>query len=179
MLNYKAIQLYDSAQSSNDLRNKCKLMLQSCFQCCLDVAAMEPLLYAAPTDIVEIILRQLSKVLPNDASARRVFQTVGGLKKIQELKSSPSSQISTLVSNINSCYSEEVIKFYVQVNRDRNDPTDTAEIQYKNPKVNLRAFIDLITLHINLNRISLLGEMYKIRCLPIAPIVLCIRQRND
>lgn len=110
-------------------------MLQSCFQCCLDVAAMEPLLYAAPPEIVECILRQISKVLPNDASARRVFQTVGGLKMIQEIQCTPSSEVAELVAKINSCYSEEVVKFYVQSKESRMGSNESGGSQFKSPKV--------------------------------------------
>lgn len=96
---------------------------------------MEPLLYAAPPDIVECILRQLSKVLPNDPSARRIFQTVGGLKKIQELKGSPSSEVTALITNINSCYSDEVIKFYTSSkSRTISQVQDSSEKQFKAPK---------------------------------------------
>lgn len=96
---------------------------------------MEPLLYAAPPEIVECILRQLSKVLPNDASARRVFQTVGGLKKIQEISTSPSSEITALVNAINSCYSVEVVKFYSHQNSVNSLPDALTGVQFKSPKV--------------------------------------------
>lgn len=133
----KVLEIYDNSQTSADLRYKCNAMLQSCFQCCLDVAALEPLLYAAPPEIVECILRQLSKVLPNDASARRVFQTVGGLKKIQELKASPSSEVGAMVEAINSCYSEDVVKFYKQTSFAANNSLegDAKMGQFKSPKV--------------------------------------------
>lgn len=113
----KVLQLYDNAaqmapSAGDDLRVKCKTTLQSCVQCCLDVAAMEPLIYDAPPEILEIILRQFGKILPKDAALRRLFQMVGGLKKIQELRANVTEDIIVLIDQINNCYSEEVIKYY-------------------------------------------------------------------
>lgn len=109
----KMLELYDNSASGDDLRFKCRTAMQSCLQCCLDVAAMEPLIYSAPSDMIESILRQMGKILPKDASARRVFQTVGGLKKIQELKENAPDAVVELINQINSCYSQEVLKYYM------------------------------------------------------------------
>lgn len=113
----KVLQIYDNAaqmppSAGGDLRVKCKTMLQSCIQCCLDVAAIEPLIYNAPPEILEMILRQFGKILPKDAALRRLFQTVGGLKKIQDLRANVSENLAKLIDQINACYSEEVIKYY-------------------------------------------------------------------
>lgn len=105
-------QIYVNNASPADLNEKCKQCLQMCFQFCLDISALEPLLYAAPPDILEIILRQLSKVLPNDSAARRIFQTTGGLKKIQEIRPQANKEAAELIDIINSFYSQEIVKYY-------------------------------------------------------------------
>lgn len=76
------------------------------------MSALEPLLYTAPPDILESILRQFSKVLPNDAAARRIFQTTGGLKKLQEIQAQPQTEVAELITLINSYYSHDVVKYY-------------------------------------------------------------------
>lgn len=109
----KMLDLYDNSASGNDMRNKCRTAMESCFQCCLEVGQLEQLIYSAPTDILEMILQQLGKVLHKDATARRLFLTVGGLKKIQELLvQSNSKRVATLIAQINASYSDEVINFY-------------------------------------------------------------------
>lgn len=76
------------------------------------MSALEPLLHTAPIDILEVILQQIGKVLPNDVSARRIFQTTGGLKKVQEMLGNANDTLNELVTIINSCYSKEIINFY-------------------------------------------------------------------
>lgn len=122
----KLLELYDSSTSSDDLRNKCRTAMHSCFQCCLDVGQLEQLIYSAPNEILEMILQQLGKVLPKDAAARRLFQTVGGLKKIQDvLAVSNSQRVAALISQINASYSDEVINFYTN-NRSIGSTLSTA-----------------------------------------------------
>lgn len=76
------------------------------------LSAIEPLLYDAPPEILKYVLGQYSKVLPNDARARRLFVTTGGLKKIQELQSDPESSLSEYIICINGCFPEEIVRFY-------------------------------------------------------------------
>lgn len=52
----------------------------------------------------------LSKVLPHDSKARRLFVTSGGLKKIQEIKVEPGSLLQEYINNINNCYPEEIVR---------------------------------------------------------------------
>lgn len=56
------LQLYLSDSSSEDLKHKCKTTLKQCLQKCLLLAALEPLLYEAPRNILKYILGQFSKV---------------------------------------------------------------------------------------------------------------------
>ena len=49
---------------------------------CTELDALQRLLKDAPSHILEYVLIQFSKVLPNDGAARRLFITSGALKKV-------------------------------------------------------------------------------------------------
>ncbi|KAK0078008.1 hypothetical protein PV325_003185 [Microctonus aethiopoides] len=51
-------------------------------------------------------------ILPNDPRARRLFVTTGGLKKVQELQPDATSPLSEYIAIINSCFPEEIIRYY-------------------------------------------------------------------
>lgn len=53
----------------------------------------------------------LSEVLPYDSKARRVFVTNGGLKRVQEIKADPGSALQEYISGINSCFSEDIVRW--------------------------------------------------------------------
>lgn len=106
------LNLFDGIATHKDVRLKCKETLRTCLNCCLEVAVMEPLMFGAPAVILVMILRQLAKVLAKDAAARTMFQTMGGLKKIQEMHGTGNVEIDELVGAINACYSESVVAFY-------------------------------------------------------------------
>lgn len=53
----------------------------------------------------------LSKVLPYDSKARRVFVTNGGLKRVQEIKADAGSTLQEYKSSINSCFSEDIVRW--------------------------------------------------------------------
>lgn len=61
----KILELYQRANSSQDLRSKCKTSLKYCLQKCLVVSALEPLFYNAPSSILKYILGQYTKVRNN------------------------------------------------------------------------------------------------------------------
>ncbi|EPQ14151.1 Sperm-associated antigen 6 [Myotis brandtii] len=52
----------------------------------------------------------ISKVLPHDSKARRLFVTSGGLKKVQEIKAEPGSLLQEYINSINNCYPEEIVR---------------------------------------------------------------------
>lgn len=56
---------------------------------------------------------RLSKVLPYDSTARRVFITNGGLKRVQLIKADPGSALQEYIHKINSCYSEEIVRWEI------------------------------------------------------------------
>ena len=72
--------------------------------------ALEPLLNDAPPNILKHVVGQFAKVLPNDAKARRLFVTSGGLKKVQEINAEPNSALYEHINCINNCYPEEIVR---------------------------------------------------------------------
>ena len=51
-------------------------------------------------------------VLPNNAKARKLFVTTGGLKKVQEIKADPTSQLAEYITIINNSFPPEIVKYY-------------------------------------------------------------------
>ncbi|XP_025094667.1 sperm-associated antigen 6 [Pomacea canaliculata] len=108
----KLLQCYLRADASEDLQTKSKKALKNILQKCVHLPALEPLLHDAPPNILKHVVGQFSKVLPHDSKARRLFVTSGGLKKVQEIKSEPGSALAEYINGINSCYPEEIVKYY-------------------------------------------------------------------
>jgi len=108
----RLLQSYISTESSEDLQTKSKKALKNILQKCVYLPALEPLLHDAPSNILKHVVAQYSKVLPNDPSARRLFVTSGGLKKVQEIKSEPGSALQEHINAINGCFPEEIVRYY-------------------------------------------------------------------
>lgn len=108
----KLLEVFLSPTSSNDLQLKCKKALKNILQKCVYLPALNPLLQDAPANIIKHVLSQYSKVLPNDPKSRKMFVTSGGLRKVQELKAEPGTMLMEYINTINSCYPEEIVKYY-------------------------------------------------------------------
>ncbi|XP_061570051.1 sperm-associated antigen 6 [Cololabis saira] len=108
----KLLQLYMDASSSKELQVQSQKALQSILPKCTCVAALEPLLHDAPSNILKLVLCQFSKVLPDDSKARRLFVTSGGLKKVQEIEAEPDSALEEYINTIKNCFPEEIVRFY-------------------------------------------------------------------
>ncbi|XP_041041065.1 sperm-associated antigen 6 isoform X2 [Carcharodon carcharias] len=108
----KLLALYMQTGSSEDLQIKAKKALKNILQKCTYLPALDPLLHDAPSNVLKHVVGQYSKVLPHDAKARRLFVTSGGLKKIQEIKAEPGSVMQEYINGINSCYPEEIVRYY-------------------------------------------------------------------
>eukprot|EP00163_Fabomonas_tropica_P029441 TRINITY_DN62_c0_g1_i1.p1 TRINITY_DN62_c0_g1~~TRINITY_DN62_c0_g1_i1.p1 ORF type:complete len:506 (-),score=151.50 TRINITY_DN62_c0_g1_i1:521-2038(-) len=108
----RLLAVYLHEDSSDDLKTKSKRALKSIVQKCVHLPALEPLLHEAPPNILKDVVFQFAKVLPNDVAARRAFVTAGGLQKIQELNPESGSKLREYVDTINSCYPEEVVRYY-------------------------------------------------------------------
>eukprot|EP00274_Cyanoptyche_gloeocystis_P004767 CAMPEP_0196659910 /NCGR_PEP_ID=MMETSP1086-20130531/37085_1 /TAXON_ID=77921 /ORGANISM="Cyanoptyche gloeocystis , Strain SAG4.97" /LENGTH=511 /DNA_ID=CAMNT_0041994059 /DNA_START=32 /DNA_END=1567 /DNA_ORIENTATION=+ len=109
----RLLAVYMHEESSDDLKTKAKRALKSILQKCTHLPALEPLLHDnPPPNILKYIVAQFAKVLPHDVAARRAFVTSGGLQKIQEINAPPDSKIKEYINMINSCYPEEIVKYY-------------------------------------------------------------------
>ena len=52
-------------------------------------------------------------MLPNDAEGRTAFVTSGGFAKVQQIAATQAgSDIKEFVDVINSCYPEEIVRYY-------------------------------------------------------------------
>lgn len=54
----------------------------------------------------------MMQILPNDARARRLFVTSGGLKKVQEIEAEPGTVLSEYITIINCCFPEEIVRYF-------------------------------------------------------------------
>lgn len=55
---------------------------------------------------------QVGKVLANDPSGRAQFVHSGGLAAVQQMAEAPGSKLKEAVEIINSCFPEEVVRYY-------------------------------------------------------------------
>jgi len=111
----KLVAIQAAEASSEDLKTKCKRGLKAIVEKLTDMAALDALVQEAelPESIVRAVLAQISKVLPNDTTtARSEFVTSGGFAKVQQLDAAAGSKLKEFVDVINSCYPEEIVKYY-------------------------------------------------------------------
>ncbi|XP_025994255.1 sperm-associated antigen 6 isoform X2 [Solenopsis invicta] len=108
----KLLELHNDPKSSEDLKMKCYTALKQVLQKCMYVEALESLLHDVPPNILKYVLGQFSKILPNDARARRLFVTSGGLRKVQEIQAEPGTILSEYITIINCCFPEEIVRYY-------------------------------------------------------------------
>ena len=51
------------------------------------------------------------RIVQQSPTARRLFVTSAGLKKIQEIKAEPGSALAEYINTINNCCPEEIVKY--------------------------------------------------------------------
>jgi hypothetical protein len=98
--------------SSEDLRYKTKKALKSIISNCSNLSALEPLLHAAPEKILKYILNQYVRYLKDSNNEKKNFLLNGGFQKLQEIKLKVDGPLQQLISEINSNYTDEIIKYY-------------------------------------------------------------------
>ena len=103
--------LLSRADSSDDLRLKCKRALKAVVGKCTDAAALAPLLRDANPKVNKYALAQFAAILPHDAAARRAFLATGLLQRVQELKAGAPPKVLESMSRINSCFPDEAVRF--------------------------------------------------------------------
>jgi len=110
----KLVATLASEASSDDLQTKCKRALKFVVEKLTDLGALDKVLQGGmlPAGIVKYVLQQIAKVLPNDAAGRHDFITSGGFAVVQQLDAESGSKLKEHVDVINSCYPEEIVKYY-------------------------------------------------------------------
>ncbi len=103
--------LLSRADSSDDLRLKCKRALKAVIIKCTDAQALAPLLRDANPKVSKYALAQYAAILPHDAGARKAFMATGLLQRVQELKASAPPKVAESIARINACFSEEAVRF--------------------------------------------------------------------
>eukprot|EP00730_Choanoeca_flexa_P019618 TRINITY_DN9591_c0_g1_i3.p1 TRINITY_DN9591_c0_g1~~TRINITY_DN9591_c0_g1_i3.p1 ORF type:complete len:538 (+),score=125.89 TRINITY_DN9591_c0_g1_i3:37-1614(+) len=106
------LELTIDAEANVDLKAKASRALRNVLQKCTYLPALQSLLSQAPAEILENVVGQFAKILPTDAKARKQFVTSGGLKKIQEIKTEPESELADAILTINECFPEEIVRYY-------------------------------------------------------------------
>lgn len=89
-------------ESSDDLKQKSKKALKNIIQMCTHLSALEPLLTAAPPNILKYIVEQFAKTLPQNLEYKRSFLQSGGFQKIQQIKAPPGSKLREYIDEINN-----------------------------------------------------------------------------
>ena len=110
----KLVDTFVDDRSSDDLKNKCKRALKAVVEKLTHIASLDTLVRmpTIPEQIIKVVLAQMAKVLPNSAEARHMFVKSGAFSKVQHLDLSSDAQLRDSVDIINSCYPDEIVKFY-------------------------------------------------------------------
>lgn len=104
--------VYMHPASSDDLKAKAKKALKGILQMCLYLPALEPLISEAPNEILQYVLAQFAKILPNDNVAKKTFVMSEGLAKIQRIRPDAGTKLALYIQEINSLYPAEVVQYY-------------------------------------------------------------------
>ena len=103
--------LFGRADSSDDLKLKCKRALKGVLVKCTDAQALAPLLKEQSAKIQKYVLQQYAAILPNDPGARKAFMQHGLLQRVQEIKASAEPKLLESIARINNCFPEDAVKY--------------------------------------------------------------------
>jgi len=107
------VSLEGDGSSSEDLKTKCRRALKSIIGKLTHLPALDALVHRPlPEGVMKMVLEQAGKVLANDPSGRAQFVHSGGLAAVQQMAEAPGSKLKEAVEIINSCYPEEIVKYY-------------------------------------------------------------------
>lgn len=105
--------LEGDAGSSEDLKTKCRRGLKAVVAKLTHLPALDALVHRTlPESVMKMVLEQAGKVLVNDPAGRAQFVHSGGLAVVQQMGEAPGSKLKEAVEIINSCYPEEVVRYY-------------------------------------------------------------------
>lgn len=107
------VSLEADPRSSEDLKTKCRRALKSLVSKLTHLPALDALVHRTlPESVMKMVLEQAGKVLMNDPQGRTLFVTSGGLAAVQQMAEAPGSKLKEAVEMINSCYPEEIVRYY-------------------------------------------------------------------
>lgn len=107
------VSLEGDAAASEDLRTKCRRALKGIIAKLTHLPALDALVHRnLPEGVMKMVLEQVGKVLANDPPGRAQFVHSGGLAAVQQMAEAPGSKLREAVEIINSCYPEEIVKYY-------------------------------------------------------------------
>ncbi|BBN04375.1 sperm-associated antigen 6 [Marchantia polymorpha subsp. ruderalis] len=108
------ILLFISKVSSEDLQTKCKKAFKSIVDRLTYFPALDSLFQGPPLpeELMMYVVKQLSKIIPNDNDARTKFVTSGGFAKVQQLQAEQGSELREYIDTLNKAYPIEIVHYY-------------------------------------------------------------------
>lgn len=107
------VNLYNSNESSDDLKKKVKIALKGIIQKVTDLEALHPVFLKSPLKLAKYSIFQFSKILPKNPSYKKSFIKSGCLKYLQEIKNcEDSTKFELEISSINNSFPEDIINYY-------------------------------------------------------------------
>jgi hypothetical protein len=97
--------------TAGDLYLKAVRAVKAIAEVCVEVGALEVLLGSADSKVNWYVVRQLCKVLANNAAGRKAFVMSGGLQKLQVLRDS-DDKLAADVAVINDLYPADIVNYY-------------------------------------------------------------------
>jgi hypothetical protein len=105
--------VFMQADVKGDLSNKTKRALRSIIQQCQEMDALQPLLEAAPDNILKHVVAQMAIILKNKPALKKDFAEKGCLKRLQEIHAPPESKLQSSINEINDLFPPEVVQHYM------------------------------------------------------------------
>ncbi|GAW81075.1 PF16 protein [Plasmodium gonderi] len=107
------VNLYNSNDSSDDLKKKIKFSLKIMIQKVTDLEALEPVFIKSSIKLAKYCIYQFSKILPKNPTYKKSFIKSGCLKYLQEIKNSDEAKkIEMEINTINKSFPEDIINYY-------------------------------------------------------------------
>ncbi|CDO65110.1 armadillo repeat protein PF16, putative [Plasmodium reichenowi] len=107
------VNLYNSNDSSDDLKKKIKEALKLIIQKITDINALQPIFIKSTWPLAKYSILQFSKLLPKNSSSKKGFIQSGCLKYLQEIKNTEEGKKYEIeINNINKTFPEDIVNYY-------------------------------------------------------------------